>query len=102
MTKPSPTSEATLDRYLVRACKKRGVACIRITGTVGVPDRLLIVRGWHLWVELKAENGVVSDEQRAYHAMLRRHGAYVMVARGKSGINDVLATIDAHLANGHF
>lgn len=96
----STTSEATLDRILVRECRRRGVLCIRMTGDVGIPDRLIIIRGWHLWVELKTDDGRVSGEQRTYHAMLRKHGAYVMVARGRSGIADVLATIDAHLANG--
>ena len=96
----STTSEATLDRILVRECKRRGVACIRMTGDAGIPDRLIVVRGWHIWTELKTDDGRVSSDQRAYHAMLRRHGAYVMVARGRTGLSDVLATIDAHLANG--
>ena len=96
----STTSEATLDRILVRECKRRGVACIRMTGDPGIPDRLIIARGWYVWVELKTDVGRVSADQTAYHAMLRRHGGYVMLARGRTGLTDVLATLDAYLANG--
>ena len=93
-----PTPEAVLDKLLVRECKKRGVACLRITGTVGVPDRLIVASGWHLWVELKTSTGRLTAAQRAIHSKLRRAGAHVIVARGRAGVSDVLAAIDELLA----
>ena len=48
---------------------------------VGSPDLLCVVRGICLFLELKAEDGRVSPEQRRWHSQARARGVRVEVVR---------------------
>lgn len=51
----------------------------------GVPDLCLpIPRGGfnNLWIEMKVEDGRVSEAQEKWHSSLEQHGGYVVVAYG--------------------
>jgi hypothetical protein len=65
--------------------KRRGVKA-------GVPDICIIHDGIAKWIELKAEKGTLSDDQKACHEMLRRAGCWVLVCRS---LSDVEATLEA-------
>jgi hypothetical protein len=56
----------------------------------GVPDMLLICNGRTYGLELKAENGRVTDAQRLAHEEMRAAGAAVAVAVGVDEALDVL------------
>ncbi len=72
----------------------------------GVPDLLLAVarqpelsaafwRGWHgLFLELKTVKGVLSPEQKQYHALLKAAGYQVAVIRS---LEEGIATITEYL-----
>lgn len=56
-------------------------------GNDGVPDRIVIFPGqWPIFVELKADRGIVSPLQRAQIMWLRELGQPVQIVRGISGL----------------
>ncbi len=66
-------------------------AIIKDTGyRAGTPDILLIYRGWAFLIELKAENGRLSDAQRRVHLELKDAQAPVAVCRS---LDDVRVTL---------
>jgi hypothetical protein len=52
----------------------------------GTPDIVIIFNYQAYWLELKAKDGVVSDEQRAAHFALHAAGAHVGIARSLSNV----------------
>lgn len=57
---------------------------------VGSPDLVGSVGGRAGGLELKAADGVVSDEQRRFHAAARRRGAFVAVVRSDAEARDAI------------
>lgn len=56
-------------------------------GNDGVPDRIVIFPGqWPIFVELKAEKGIVSSLQRVQIKRLQELGQPVQIVRGVSGL----------------
>ena len=55
---------------------------LKVEGVVpGIPD--LFIPAWRVWVEMKkAKGGVVSPEQKAWHAKAKRNGWLVLVCHG--------------------
>lgn len=57
----------------------------------GHPDIAGIFRGGRaFYIEVKKPKGVVSQEQRAFHDMIRRYGGRVCVARSVQDVSDFL------------
>ena len=76
--------ESVLEGHLVERIRRIGGVCLKFTspGTVGVPDRVVILPGGEVvWVELKQEHGVVSSPQKRMHARLRALMQEVKVIR---------------------
>ena len=63
-------NEQPIERYLYRKIKERGGLCIKLTGLAGIPDRLVILPGRVVFVELKAEGGRLSPLQVAIQKKL--------------------------------
>lgn len=79
--------ESNFESTLRRAARAAGGRADKWIGTVGAPDRIILLPGLpRLLVETKSAEGRLSEEQRATHADLRRLGETVVVARSKSGI----------------
>ena len=57
----------------------------------GTPDLLALVPGGlALWIEVKTEDGELSDKQREFHSELRRYGQIVEVVRSVSEAMEAL------------
>lgn len=72
--------EKTIEKALVRECKKVGWLCYKFTspGRRSVPDRLVIKSdGQVFFVELKAPGKKESENQLREHRKLRKQGATV-------------------------
>ncbi len=92
-----PTSQDVQEAYEVRAekdllrlCKqelgRRGVRVVhhlshRAREHAGYPDLTFVLQGVPMAVELKTKHGVVSDDQKATLAAMRRDGWRVSVCR---------------------
>ena len=88
--------ESTIERRLVQGVKARGGLCWKFVspGTTGVPDRVVITRRGEVWfVELKAEDGRLSDRQALALRQLKERGAYAVVLIGREDVDRFLEVI---------
>jgi hypothetical protein len=83
------TLEKLLERKLRAAIEEKGGLCLKLSAQffTGLPDRLCLLPGGHVFfVELKGEGVRVSARQAYVHRQLRKLGFAVFVA----GTNDAL------------
>lgn len=73
--------ERTIERALVRMVKARGGEVRKVTwqGRKGAPDRLVMLPGVSIWVELKAPGKQPTRQQLREHARMRDMGQCVLV-----------------------
>ncbi|PKM70132.1 MAG: hypothetical protein CVU86_07045 [Firmicutes bacterium HGW-Firmicutes-11] len=73
--------ESSIERKLVQGIKKAGGLCMKFTspGRRGVPDRIILINGKILFVELKAPGGELSELQRVMISNMRFNGARVEI-----------------------
>lgn len=70
--------EQSIERHLYRKVKEAGGLCIKLTGQNGIPDRLVILNGRLLFIELKAPGGRLSPIQVVTQRRLLRLGQEVL------------------------
>lgn len=75
------TRESTIEQYLCDRVKALGgeVRKVRWIGRHGAPDRLAMLPGLMLWVELKAPGKKVKPHQAREHERMRNMGQSVAV-----------------------
>lgn len=88
--------ESTVEAALVRECRLRGFACIKLAPTSpGVPDRLILASGGrHLLVEVKAPGRSPRAAQRRWHGRLAGLGHEVCVVDHPAEARARVAAID--------
>ena len=89
--------ESAIERRLVQGVKARGGLCWKFVspGTTGVPDRIVVTRRGDVWfVELKADDGRLSDRQAMVLRQLRDRGAPCAVLTGRGDVDRFLEMID--------
>lgn len=62
-------------------------------GVVGVPDRIVIIKGDVFFVEVKTDTGRVSVAQEREIERLRSYGALVHVVQGHGGVDQLMETV---------
>ena len=86
--------ESIIESYFINQVKKH--KCLQfkfLSGITGVPDRILIINKQIVFVELKAENGILSKRQTLIIKQLRRHGVVVFIPYSKTDIDDMFITL---------
>lgn len=87
--------ERDIERALVKYCNSKGYSCIKITGCIGFPDRMVLKNGGKtVFVELKAPNKKPRKAQLKWHEDLRKMGFPVFVIDNKE---DVTLIDDANI-----
>lgn len=81
--------EAAIERRLTQAVRKAGGIAFKFTspGHSGVPDRLILLPGRVLFVELKTETGKLSKLQAVTQKLMRKLGADVRTLYGMDQVN---------------
>lgn len=84
--------ENDIEQYLVKQVKALGgeVRKVRWVGRHGAPDRLVMLPGRALWVELKAPGQKPRPHQLREHARMRVMGQHVEVVDSFDGVDEVL------------
>jgi hypothetical protein len=76
------TPEARFQQQLTKVCKDMGLWCPRIETShtePGLPDRMLVLQGHVIFLELKVHGGYLTPAQVVVHHKLALHGIIVRV-----------------------
>ena len=86
------TRESDIETYLVRRVSALDgeVRKVRWIGRRGAPDRLVMLPGQILWVELKAPGEAARPHQSREHARMRAMGQRVEVVDSFERVDEVL------------
>ena len=86
------TRESDIETYLVRRVSALDgeVSKVRWIGRRGAPDRLVMLPGQILWVELKAPGHLARPHQSREHARMRAMGQRVEVVDSFERVDEVL------------
>lgn len=84
--------EATIESYLVRRVVEMGGETRKVQwlGRNGAPDRLVMLQGRTVWVEVKAPGRKCQPHQLREHARMRRLGQRVEVVDSLAGVDELL------------
>ena len=92
--------ESEIESYLVKKVKEVGGECRKVKwlGRNGAPDRLVMLRGQTIWVELKTEGLAAlfphtphERQQHREHERMRAMGQRVEVIDSFAGVDALLA-----------
>ena len=77
-------TEKSLEQNLRREVLRLGGLCWKFTspGTAGVPDRVVILNGEVIFVELKGDHGLLSKLQKLRLKQLKEAGVKAIVCKG--------------------
>ena len=90
---PRPSRERDIERYLVEKAAQAGGETRKVQwiGRHGAPDRLVMLPGRTLWVELKAPGEKAKPHQLREHARMRALGQVVVVVVDSfDGVDELL------------
>ena len=89
--------ESEIEKRLVREIRRAGGMAYKFVspGNTGVPDRIVILPGEIIFVELKTETGRLSQAQTRQIKKLRSLGMRVEVLRGLKEVEEFLNEIRA-------
>ena len=84
--------ERDVEKMLVREVRRAGGEAYQwiSPGNDGVPDRIVILGGKVIFVELKSERGRLSPVQKLQIEKLRKLGQRVEVIKGAKGVEEFL------------
>lgn len=85
--------ESTIENYLVERTKAAGGECrkLRWIGRNGAPDRIVMLNGQVIFIELKAPGEKAKPHQVREHERMRRMGQRVEIVDSCERVDEVLA-----------
>ena len=92
--------ERTVEQYLKDSVEAAGGLCIKVkaSGVKGVPDRIVVLEGVTMFVELKSKSGKLSIHQRKLFRKIQAAGGLVFVLDNKDGVDDFMVFCLQNLA----
>lgn len=84
--------ESQIENYLIKRCKEENIFCAKFVspGLNGVPDRILVMPSYTLFVELKRPQGVTRALQDAIIRKMRKSGAIIYRCDTKKKVDEIL------------
>ena len=85
--------ESTIEQYLVEQVKALGGECrkLRWIGRNGAPDRIVMLNGQVIFIEIKAPGEKAKPHQVREHERMRRMGQRVEAVDSFERVDEVLA-----------
>lgn len=85
--------ERDVEQYLVERTKVAGGECRKLKwiGRHGAPDRLVMLNGKTIFIELKAPGEKAKPHQVREHERMRKMGQRVEIVDSFEGVDEVLA-----------
>ena len=90
------TRENKIEDRLRLGVKALGGVCAKwiSPGFSGVPDRIVQIKGYTIFVETKTPDGDLSQAQIRAHRLLRTSGAVVVTAASQREVDSLLRRLD--------
>lgn len=86
--------ENKVERYLKDCVKENNGYCFKLTGYIGIPDRLIVLPGKPaVFCEAKAEEGVVAPAQRIMLNRLRTAGFMAELVFSEEDVDALLKRV---------
>lgn len=87
--------EGLIETYLTDQIKANKWFCCKFTSPSvrGVPDRLILCKGRTIFVELKSDEGKLSDVQKYRIAQMKANGAEVYVIHSKEQVDMLIQNL---------
>jgi hypothetical protein len=87
--------ESLIEKHLVAQVKAAGgeVRKVKWIGRRGAPDRLVLMNGFVVFVELKATGKTLEAHQEREHARMRKQGAWVCMIDSNEAVDLLVAMI---------
>lgn len=86
--------EKHIESYLMKCSREIGGECWKWTGTLGVPDRIILLPGGRvIFVEVKQRSGRLSKMQIHIHEKMRKLGMDVRVVWSKEDVDELIREI---------
>lgn len=82
--------EATIEQYLKESVEGAGGMCIKFKGQKDVPDRVVILNGLTVFVELKAPGAKPRQSQVRMFTAMQIAGAMVFWLDGKDKVDEFI------------
>lgn len=92
--------ERDIEKYMRQEIEKMGGLFLKWTspGNDGVPDRIAVLPGGEIiFIELKTEDGGLSQLQEWWILRLRDHGCYARAVRGMEEAREVIRILRASI-----
>ena len=87
--------ESNIEQYLIKKVKERDGLCIKLTGLVGLPDRLILLPvRIVIFIETKTATGKLSPLQKWWQKSLTNLGFTHLVIRSKEEVNTLISQYD--------
>lgn len=88
--------ESKIEKALTEGAERAGatVRKVKWIGRDGAPDRVVMFRGWTVWVELKRPGEVPRPIQENEHRLMRRAGQDVRVIDTLDGVGEFLRELE--------
>jgi hypothetical protein len=87
--------ERDVEYHLRTRVEREGGICYKFAspGRRGVPDRIVLLRGVTVFVEVKAPGEKTTKQQDFEINRMRRVGAFVVVVDSKESVNNLMSAI---------
>lgn len=82
--------ESGVERYLVDEVRNRGGEAFKLTGYVGIPDRLVLLNSRVAFAETKSPIGQLSIAQKIRRSALTRIGFPVWYPRTRGDVRELV------------
>ena len=101
-SKKTPVRETVIEAYLKNKVELAGGLCFKWTspGTIGVPDRIVVLNGNIVFVELKRPGGKPRPSQLDIHRRLALRGVGVLIIDSKEQCNELVAELKKNKGKG--
>lgn len=82
--------EKTIEKYLCNKVKSAGGMCLKLTNYKGIPDRLILLNGKAVFVEVKDTGKQLRYEQKVFQEKLRDLGFNAYVVDSKDDVDALM------------
>lgn len=82
--------EKSIERRLTNKVKRVNGLCLKLTGYKGIPDRMVLVKGKVVFVELKDEGKKLRPEQKLWQDRLKGMGFECLMLDSKEKVDEFL------------